>query len=368
MGEIKDKSDSKDFSAMLKKGVKAFILYNILHYGLLCAFPSVFRYYLRYWRSFDPVMPADAPKDITPVREVFGVHNYDELKKYMGDDVIIFRNYTDCASTFNNIVYPRRKDQLDNYVKISYNPEGPGNSYAPGVTKGEIVTRSLKEVFKRADPYEFASFLKIFHSEDYKVLLKAGPDDDFAFDSSFISHFKEPIVSTGIHAAPVAQTLSLQCEGTKAWVLWRSSDLDKYGIYTVASPQGQVMTGDPESILKIPTKIAKVYPNDLMYFPPLYYHAVATNPGRNVMFAIRKVDRKSLIRSFRASMNLTISWFLRYCHTQLHNNSAKRGFFENKDRFPFKDAIFEEVVSKQFKTFANVDTLDDFGLDEMLKK
>ena len=93
-------------------------------------------------------MPADAPKDITPVREVFGVRNYDELKKYMGDDVIIFRNYTDCASTFNNIVYPRRKDQLDNYVKISYNPEGPGNSYTPGVTKGEIVTRSLKEVFK----------------------------------------------------------------------------------------------------------------------------------------------------------------------------------------------------------------------------
>ena len=154
MGEIKDKSDSKDFSAMLKKGVKAFILYNILHYGLLCAFPSVFRYYLRYWRSFDPVMPADAPKDITPVKEVFGVHNYDELKKYIGDDVIIFRNYTDCASTFNNIVYPRRKDQLDNYVKISYNPEGPGNLYTPGVTKGEIVTRSLKEVFKRTDPHK----------------------------------------------------------------------------------------------------------------------------------------------------------------------------------------------------------------------
>ena len=351
-----------DMKAIMKKSAKALMLYYVVYYAVLGFSPTVFRHYLRYWRNFEPVMPANAQKDITPVIEMFGVHTYEDVKKYLGSEVIIFRNFTDCASTFNNEIVPLRKDQLDTYTKISYLEEGPGNAYRPGITKGEHVTRTLAEVLKRKDPNEFASFLRIFGPDDYRKLLNAKPSDNFKFDSSFISHFDRKVVSTGIHAAPVAQTLSLQCFGSKSWLFWKSKDLDKYGIYTVASPQGQVMTGDHESIVKIPTKIAKAYPNDLMYFPPLYYHAVATNPGKNVMFAIRKIDGPALLQSLHSSFNLTLCWLLRYAHTQFYNKSGKKGFFENKERFPFKDAIFEEVVKMQFDTFKSVDGLEDFQL------
>lgn len=307
-------------------------------------------------------MPVDAPKDITPAQEVFGVHTYADIHKYMGDEVIIFRNFTDCASTFDNEIFPLHKDQVDTYTKISYLEESPGNAYRPGVTKGEHVDRSLKDILDRKDPNEFASFLKIFDGDDYRKLLNALPEDKFKFDSSFISHFDRPIVSTGIHAAPVAQTLSIQCYGTKSWLFWKAEDLDKHGVFTVASPQGQVMTGDHESIVKIPTKVAKVYPNDLMYFPPLYYHAVSTKPGKNVMFAIRKIDMASSFQSLRGSFHLTLCWLLRYAHTTYYNKSGKVGFHETRVWPPFKAAIFEEVVNKQFDAFKEVDGLADFQL------
>ena len=74
------------------------------------------------------------------------------------------------------------------------------------------------------------------------------------------------------------------------------------------------------------------------------------------------------MKALRTNVNLTISWFLRYCHTQLYNNSAKRGFFESKDKFPFKEAYRKEILSKRLKYFASIDTLGDFGLNEMLIK
>ena len=346
---------------IVKKAVLAFFVYIFFMDVVLCFWPGLYHMYLRYYVSFDPVMPSDAPNDITPVAEVYGVHDYASTRDYYGNEVVIFRNYTDCKSTFDNVVFPRRKDQVDTYTKIEY-LDKPGNPYRPGVTKRDFVDRTLAEVLKRKDPNEFASFLRIFSDIDFKDLLKAKPDDDFAFDSSFISFFKKPVVSTGIHAAPVAQTLSLQCYGTKSWLFWKSSDLRKHKIYPVASPQGQVMSGDPESILKIPTKVATIYPGDLMYFPPLYFHAVSTNPGKNVMFAIRKIDRESLVRSTIISPRLTFNWIFRYIHTQFYNKSGKAGFHNNKERFPFKEAIYTEVVEKQFEIFADFDGLDAFDL------
>merc|ERR1712071_605649 len=128
------------------------------------------------------------------------------------------------------------------------------------------------------------------------------------------------------------------CYGTKSWLFWKSSDLEKYGARPITSPQGNIMAGDPESLVKIPTKVATVYPGDMMYFPPLYYHAVATNPGKNVMFAIRKLDRESLWQSFSVSPSLTMNFFFRTLHTMLYNSSGKIGFFHNKEVHPFKNA------------------------------
>ena len=347
---------------VVKKAALVFFVYILICDVVMCVWPGLFRLYLRYYLSFEPVMPSDAPNDITPVTDVYGVHDYASAKEYLGSEVIIFRNFTDCKSTFDNVVFPRRKDQVDTYTHIEY-LDKPGNAYRPGVIKGDFVDRKLAEVLKRKDPNEFASFLQIFSDIDFKDLLKAKADDKFAFDHTFISFFKKPIVSTGIHAAPAAQTLSLQCYGTKSWLFWKSSDLIRHKIHPVASPQGQVMSGNPESILKIPTKIANMYPGDLLYFPPFYYHAVATNSGKNIMFAIRKLDRESFVRSIKVSPRLTFHWVVRYMYTQFFfNKTGKQGFHENKERFPFKAAIFEEVVKKQFDTFANYDGLDAFAL------
>lgn len=280
----------------------------------------------------------------------------------MNAEVVIFRNYTDCQHTFDNIVLPRRNDQVDTYTKIKYIEESSGNAYRHSVERGEYVDRKLSEVLSRKDPNEFASFLKIFSEIDFKDLLNAQPEDKFLFDSSFISFFKKPVVSTSIHAAPAAQTMSLQCYGTKSWLFWKSSDLEKYGARPITSPQGNIMAGDPESLVKIPTKVATVYPGDMMYFPPLYYHAVATNPGKNVMFAIRKLDRESLWQSFSVSPSLTMNFFFRTLHTMLYNSSGKIGFFHNKEVHPFKNAHLEEVRNKQFEKFGGYDGLADFHL------
>jgi len=337
--------------------------YFFFHYVLICLSPGVYKYYLRFTRSFEPVMPKDAPKDITPVREVFGVHDYAATREHFGSEVIIFRNYTDCRRTFDKVVYPKRKNQIDTYMKIKYREESPGNAYVPGTHRGQgHVSRKLSEVLSRKDPLEYASFLRIFHGEDYTALLNAKAEDKFEFDSSFISFFDRPIVSTGIHAAPVAQTLSLQCYGTKSWLFWKATDMEKFGIHPVATPHAMVTTGDPESILKIPTKVATAYPGDLMYFPPFYFHAVATNPGKNIMFAIRKIDGESFKMSLKISVRLTWEWILRYAHTQFYNKSGKKGFHEGEQEQPFKDTYEREIFDLHTEVFGHVNSLSEFEL------
>jgi len=344
--------------------IKLFIVYQLLYFGLLGFCPPVFRMYARYYHSTAPVKPHDAPKNIINVKEMEGIHDYDEVLSLIGDEIIIFRNYTNCADKFKKYVYPRHKDRQDFFRKITYNEKGPGNAYAPGVIKGKTVNSTLSQILKDKDPYVYASFLHIIDADDYRTLLDAGKSHKFAFDSSFISHFKRPVVSTETHAASMAQTLSVQCEGSKSWLFFTPKDLVNNGISFEAIPHGVVLNGSPESIVKIPTYRAVVNPNDLLYFPPFHFHAVASTPGRNMMFAIRKIDKRSAKQSFKVGFKQSVLAIQRKLYHYLTSSAQRNspGFRHFDDYLSFKEAFFEEVHHKRTSIFQDYDGLADFML------
>lgn len=298
------------------------------------------------------------------VKEVYGIHEYKELLPLLGYEIVIFRNYTDCKQKFDNVLYPRHEEQMDTYREVEYNDKIQGNAYVPGVFKGKLVNRTLSETIRNESPNEYASFLKIFDQEDYREILNADDSHKFKFDSSFISYFKRPVVSTQVHAAPMAQTLSVQCYGKKAWLFWKSHELVQHGIYPEATPHGVLLNGSPDSIVKTPTYRAVVNPNDLLYFPPFYYHAVASSSGKNVMFAIRKVDLKSFKMSLSINLKGTIFFLLRktYHFIQSKSQRNKIGFIETDDSMGFKNVFYNFFIKQREKAFGSFDGFSDFNL------
>lgn len=343
--------------------VKGTVAYAVLYFGLLGLCPPVYRLYLNTFFSYHDLMPSDAPKQITDAKEIFGVHNFNEALEHFGDEVVIFRNYSNCAEKFDNIIYPRRKDRIDNYVGVETIEGSQGNVYAAG-TRGtdEQISKSLGDLLDEASPDYYATFLRIFDTDDYRVMLNADNETKFAHDSSFISHFKQTMVTTPTHSAPIINTFSVQCYGSKSWLFHHIRDLTKHGFIPQTNPHGVIINGSPDSIVRIPTIRAVVHAGDVLYFPPFYYHAVASTAGKNVMFAIRKASLDSFKKSFKTSATLSIFWALRYSFMQLYNKKKRKGFFFGNDYMPFKSEWLDIVVKKQKEVFQEYHGIDDFNL------
>lgn len=294
------------------------ILPFLLYFAILGLSPDVFKMYVEHFTSFGDVakFPSD-PLDITDMEEVWGVHSFEETLPYSdygSQRMIIFRNFTDCAKTFEEKVYPGRADKFDEYADISYVEGNPGNVYMPGVARtGTYSTKTLRQLLDDASPDAFASFLKIFDKPDFKHLLNATDKSvkRFKIDTSFVSHFPYPLVSTRIHSAVSIYTYALQCYGTKSWLFWPSTVLNKYKHHWVVHPHGVMIAGSPTSIVRIPTVRGVAGPNDLMVFPPLHFHVVATTAGKNLMFALRRHDKYTMLGSFRQSFTATVLSVLR---------------------------------------------------------
>lgn len=347
---------------LIKKALVGAVLYTVLYFLVLGLSPRAFTMYLNMFAKYDHTVSLDQPMDITNVREVFGVHSFAEAEKYRSsNEVLIFRNFSDCAAKFESTLYPRHKDQTDTYITIE-TQDYSGNAYVAAVTKGEVVDMTLEETINNKSPNVYASFLRIFDAPDYSLLLNAGPEFKFKFDSSFISFFKKPLVSTPIHAAPIAATYSVQCYGVKSWLFWSSRTLNEHGHSTVAHPAGGVITGSPESILRIPTLRAVVHPNDMLTFPPMYYHAVMSSAGKNIMFAIRRIDGASAVASLMNAPKDTVFWFLRYMYDSMNGARKKKsGFFHSKEKKAFQDE-YKKVVDKQRELFSGFDDTDMWEL------
>lgn len=288
-----------------------------LYFTLLGFSPFLFEIWLEMNSGFTHTMPLDAPVDITDMEEVTGVHTFADMLPYTQwnkDRPIIFRNFTDCASTFESHILPRRAKQVDAYRTVHYSGEHiPGNVYAKGIRQGPVVHKSLEDTINDESPNEYASFLRIFDHDDYRLLMNTTWDyaKKFKMDTSFISHFSYALVSSNAHAASMTSTFSLQCYGYKAWLFWSSQTLNKYGHYTAMFPAGAIISGTPQSIIRIPTVRAVVGPGDLMFFPPLWYHAVMSSAGKNIMFALRQLDMSTAVSSFRTSSRDSLLWLLR---------------------------------------------------------
>ena len=184
-----------------------------------------------------------------------------------------------------------------------------GNVYSRGINLHDRVYKTLDETIKEESPNRFASFLRIFNASDYGIILNTNDTSDFKLDTSFISFFPRDVVSTMVHAAPVGVTYSVQCYGSKNWLFWKHDTLVANGITTMFNPAGVLIGGTPQSITRIPTIRAIVHPNDVLYFPAFYWHAVATTGGKNLMFAIRRVSGPILRASLRtAPRQLMFAW------------------------------------------------------------
>ena len=118
--------------SMIKPAAKLACGYGVLYFLILGLSPTAFDMYLqRYTKLEDMGFTKDMPLDITDVREVTGVHTYEEVNKHVNDhEVVLFRNFSDCATKFETSLYPRRKDQLDVYREITYRPRKPASAKA----------------------------------------------------------------------------------------------------------------------------------------------------------------------------------------------------------------------------------------------
>jgi hypothetical protein len=372
---------------LAKHGCQLGAAYVVLYFGILGLSPAAFDLYMKQFRNMEGPEDLSLEPQITNAREVFGVHDYDEVVNISSgmDEVIIFRNFSDCRHKFETSLLPRRKDQYDTYRLITPTNH-TGNVYVTGYTKGGTISKTLGETIADESPTYYASFLRLFDKHDYAELLGTNDADQFKFDSSFVSYFPYDAVSSPIHAAPIAQTFSVQCYGTKAWLFWSSRTLNAHGHRTVTHPAGGVITGTPEGIVRIPTTRAVVGPNDLLVFGPLQYHAVASAKGKNIMFAIRKVDKNSFRASMRQSAHDTVFHLIRYLYdrpqqylaiifdsikarydAQLGGSDAggsKLGFSDagGPDRKSFQDKYQPTIADVYRSMYVNHDGIDYFQL------
>ena len=91
-------------------------------------------------------------------------------------------------------------------------------------TLGDVLTSA----FRGSNRSLFASFVSFLDEETTKKAITGVPAKGFALDSNFVSNFKQDVLSTSFHAAPVVWSYSLQYLGTKMWIFISPKDHEKY--------------------------------------------------------------------------------------------------------------------------------------------
>lgn len=130
-------------------------------------------------------------------------------------------------------------------------------------------------------------------------------------DTSFFSWNTRKAVTTAIHANWPADTIAIQLAGRKQWVLMDSFEIKQthkeQGLQWFAGYTGGVLYPslhiDENFVSRL--QIVTANPGDMLFFPPYGAHVVVTDPGLNVMTALRyenvmkglKVDFKNQIQA-----------------------------------------------------------------------
>ena len=146
---------------LLKSIIQAYVLSWIVYLLGLGFSPVLFRYWCR-WHYNSNQNPEkrfmdDLPKDIRNAYEVSNleIHSFHDVMSYLKthsleEEVVLFRNYTDCDDTFRNVVFPRRQHNLETFIDIEYDKNGnPGNVYYEGVRQtGSFTEKSLAQILE----------------------------------------------------------------------------------------------------------------------------------------------------------------------------------------------------------------------------
>jgi len=272
--------------------------------------PALHRYYIKTYAHFDHAVSPDSPILIRDAPIVEGVHTYEEVYNYLLDDeVVLFKNFTDCAGKFEQL-YEENKHEIKTYYHIDY-AGYTGNPLVTGYRNKTEVKSTLEKILVDEDPDVYASFLRVWSIDEIAYLLNKEDSSNIMSDSTFISFFRHNLWSAAAHAAVLGTSLSLQCVGTKKWLLWKSTTLESTGHTTTASPIGVVMGGSPASIIRIPGVKATVEPGDLLMIPPLYYHSVQTDAGKNIMMTLRILNPLIALASFKKDFSTSFVFLMR---------------------------------------------------------
>jgi len=339
-----------------------------LYYIVIGFSPTAYKWWLESKFSLEHVVPLDQPDNIREAYDAYGVHNYAELNAYLQEhnlwyEVVVFRNYTDCDVTFRNKVYPRRKHAFDQFPRIDYNVPHGGNAYHNGHTKtGLFRNLTLEEMVTGGEgDYFGVSYNGIFKNEDFSDFMGA-PLGTFFKDFSFISWLKQDMVTSRIHWAPIISTFCMQCYGTKYWLFWKPEDLQKAGIHMTTTVAGEIASGTPQSIVKVPTVHAVIHANDLLYFPPMAVHAAASKKGKNIMIAIRRLDLWTIYQGIVQDPANTFWMFARKLYQKIFEdyflNAVPENsyYYDRRLRYPFRGEWTdkEELQLEAFKDFAGM--------------
>jgi hypothetical protein len=132
---------------------------------------------------------------------------------------------------------------------------------------------------------EYIGFEPLLTPEE-GVELFGREDNGRIVDHTFLSNFKETIVTTFVHGASVSTSWSYQMVGKKTWFLWGPSFATPFNAawFCRVKLPGQ---GDEFAIFSTPTIRVTVNAGDILVFPPDWYHAVVTHRGFNVMTTFR---------------------------------------------------------------------------------
>jgi hypothetical protein len=150
---------------------------------------------------------------------------------------------------------------------------------------------TMHDVFQGASENNYISFEPLLLEEEIVDLFDLETGSDLAkrliVDNSFASNFTDSIVTTFVHAAPASMSWSIQMLGSKTWYLWDPGTIlhpFNCGWFCRVSLPSH---GDEAALFRHPSRKVRVEAGDVLTFPPLWFHLVATQKGPNLMLNVR---------------------------------------------------------------------------------
>lgn len=216
------------------------------------------------------------------------VHGFTEAMEIMkkADKPVLFKNLMPNSKDVGQRVLNRLVRENKTLNVGVYNVSGEfdfmrGSKF----TRAGIAKKQVSEVMRDNSPY-FASFEPFLERDEIHEIAGDVVSGKTLFDTNFMSHFNDTVVTAGIHGAAVITSWSLQMMGSKSWFLWSPEESRKMHNSWWARTTLNAWGGELEAYSR-PTYKLKVEAGDVLAFPPYWMHAVITHPGPNLMLNLR---------------------------------------------------------------------------------